>query len=660
MLPERPNPEQLLSQIQSEEKKKKRGKLKVFFGASPGVGKTYAMLEDALSKQANGIDVVIGVVETHGRKEIEAYLPAFEIVENQAVEYHGKTLKEFALDTALQRHPQLILIDEMAHSNVPGLRHAKRWQDIKEVLDNGVDVYTTLNIQHVESLNDTIAQITGVQVHETVPDSVLDTADAIELIDLPLDDLLKRLQDGKVYVPSQAGLALQHFFREGNLIALRELALRFTATWVDRQVLSHRERQKIEQAWPTAERLLVYIDTNPESIKVIRAARHMASILRAEWIVVYAEAPRLVRSEEQRNTAIYTLRLAEQLGAETLILGGFDIPQEIVALARKRNVSKIVLGKQNRPWWRSLWSRSIVDELARRSEDIDIYYVTRGEQRNAKPIKPITPKQQSLFWKSYGVAAAIFALTTGINFLLAPYLEASDSIMIYTLCVVLVAMQGVLGPSLMTSIGSVLAYDFFFMPPRLSFAVSGIQHIFTLIIMLSIAQIISHLTIITKRQAESAHLREQRTASLYALSRQLANSRGLEQILNVAVRYVAELFDSEILALLFKDNHLVMHAGYPAKRELDSKEESVAQWVFHAGQVAGLGTDTLPFSDAVYIPLLASQGPVGVLYIRPQNAERLLLPDQFHLLETCANQIALTLEVNRLRRQATKKRVSKT
>jgi len=659
MPPERPNPEDLLNQLQAEEQKQKRGKLKIFLGASPGVGKTYAMLEDALSKQANGIDVVIGVVETHERKEIEAYLPTFEIVENQVVEYRNKKLKEFALDAALQRHPQLILIDEMAHSNVPGLRHAKRWQDIKEVLDNGINVYTTLNIQHVESLNDTIAQITGVQVHETVPDSVLDTADAIELIDLPLDDLLKRLQDGKVYVPSQAGLALQHFFREGNLIALRELALRFTATWVDRQVLSHREKQKIEQAWPTAERLLVYIDTNPESMKVIRAARHMASILRAEWIVVYAESPRLLRSEEQRNHAIHNLRLAEQLGAETLILGGFDIPQEIVALARKRNVSKIVLGRQNRPWWRRLWSRSIVDELARRSEDIDIYYITRGEQRNAKPIKPITPKQ-SLSWKSYGVAAAIFTLATGMNFLLMPYLEAGDLIMVYTLCVILVAMQGVLGPSILTSIGSILAYDFFFMPPRLGFAASGIQHTFTLIIMLSIAQIISHLTMITKRQAESAHLREQRTASLYALSRQLANSRGLEQILSVAVRYVAELFDSEILALLFEDNRLVIHAGHPHKRELDSKEKSVAQWVFHAGQVAGLGTDTLPFSSAVYIPLLASQGPVGVLYIRPQNPERLLLPDQFHLLETCANQIALTLEVNRLRRQATKKKTSRT
>jgi two-component system sensor histidine kinase KdpD len=655
MLPERPNPEALLNRIQEEEQQQKRGKLKVFLGASPGVGKTYAMLEDARSKHAGGLDVIIGVVETHGRKEIEVSLPTFEILSPQIIDYRGKSLREFDLDAALRRRPQLILIDEMAHTNAPGLRHAKRWQDIKEILDNGIDVYTTLNIQHVESLNDTIAQITGVQVRETVPDSLLDTANAIELIDLPLDDLLKRLQDGKVYVPEQAGFALQHFFREGNLIALRELALRFTAAWVDRQVLLHRKEQKVEQAWPTAERLLVYVDANPESMKVIRAARRMASTLRAEWIVVYAEVPRLVRSEAQRNNAIHNLRLAEQLGAETLILSGFNIPQEIITLAHERNASKIVLGKQIRPWWKDFLYGSLLDELTRRSKDIDIYYITRGDHRISKPLKTMAPKR-TLPWKAYGVAAGIFALTTGINFILAPHLAVSNLIMIYILGVVLVAMQGVLGPSIAISICSILAYDFFFMPLRLSFAVSSIQHAFTLVIMLFIAQIISHLTIITRRQAESAHLREKRTSALYALGRQLAESRGADQILSVAVRYVAELFDSEISALLFEKNRLVIRAGYYDNRKLDSKEESIAQWVFHTGKIAGMGTDTLPFSNAVYVPLLASRGPVGVLRIQPQDAERLLLPEQFHLLQTCANQIALTLEVDKLRRQTVRKK----
>jgi two-component system sensor histidine kinase KdpD len=655
MPPERPNPEELLNHIQETEQQQKRGKLKVFLGSSPGVGKTYAMLEEARSKHAGGLDVVVGVIETHGRKEVEAYLPAFEILAQQVVDYRDKTLGEFDLDAALQRHPQLILIDEMAHTNAPGLRHAKRWQDIKEVLDNGIDVYTTLNIQHVESLNDTIAQITGVHVRETVPDSLLDTANGIELIDLPLDDLLKRLQDGKVYVTEQAGLALQHFFREGNLIALRELALRYTATWVDRQVLLHRKEQKIGQTWPTTERLLVYVDANPESMKVIRAARRMATTLRAEWIVVYAEVPRLVRSEEQRNNAIHNLRLAEQLGAETLILSGFDIPQEIITLARERNASKIVMGKQIRPRWKDFLYSSLVDELARRSEDVDIFYITRGDHRIPKPLKTMTSKH-ALPWKAYGVAAGVFALTTAINFMLAPYLEVSNLIMVYILGVVLVAMQGLLGPSIAISILSICVYDFFFTPLRLSLDISGIQYAFTLVIMLFIAQIISHLTIITRRQAESAHLREQRTAALYALGRQLAESRGVDQILSVAVRYVAELFDSEILVLLFESNHLAIRAGYPGKRDLDSKEESIAQWVFHAGQIAGMGTDTLPFSNAVYVPLLASQGPLGVLRIQPKNPERLVLPEQFHLLETCANQIALTLEVDRLREQATRKK----
>jgi two-component system sensor histidine kinase KdpD len=376
MAEQRPTPEQLLQRVQEEERQQRRGKLKIYLGAAPGVGKTYAMLQDALAQHVEGLDVIVGVVETHGRQEIEAMLKKLESLPHKIMDYRGKKFAEFDLDAAFKRNPALILMDEMAHTNIPGSRHTERWQDIKEILNHGIDVYTTLNVQHVESFNDVVAQIIGVQVKETVPDSILELADTIELVDLPPEELLQRLQEGKVYIPEQAALAKEHFFRKGNLIALRELALRVTAECVETQVLLYRQGEGIQRIWPTQERLLVCVGPGTKSAKVIRAAKRMATGLQAEWIAVHVEAPRLRLSQAQHNNAMQNLRAASLLGAETRILHGHDLVKEIINFAHEWNITKIIIGKQIRPRWKDFLFRSLADELIRHSEEIDVYIIT--------------------------------------------------------------------------------------------------------------------------------------------------------------------------------------------------------------------------------------------------------------------------------------------
>lgn len=649
MKEKRPSPDKLLRRIQEEERQEKRGKLKIYLGAAPGVGKTYTMLQDALAKRAQGLDVIVGVVESHGRKEIESLITTLEQLPKQQIDYHGKFLSEFDIDAALKRDPGLILVDEMAHTNAPGLRHAKRWQDIKELLDRGIDVYTTLNIQHIETLNDVVSQILHIRIKETVPDYMLELADTIELVDLPPEELLKRLQEGKVYFPEQAEIATDHFFRKGNLNALRELALRTTAERVGAQVLLYRQGQGIQHVWPTKEKLLVCVGSKSVSSKIIRSARRMATSLKAEWIAVYVDTPKLRLSDEKRNQAIQNLRFAEQLGGETKILTGTDIVKEILNYAREQNVTKIIIGKHIHNRFKDLLFHSLADELIRNSGEIDVYIITGGTEE-VKLSKMVT-KKQSFPWKIYAIATGIVALITAIESLLFPYLHASTLIMVYLLGVTGVALFGLTGPSIFASLLSVIAYGFFFIPPFFTFEYSDFQYIFTLITMLLVTQVISHLTILTRRQTEAARLAEQRTAALHTLSRQLASTRGVDKLLETAVRYLSDMFHSEILALLPVNNHLEVRSRSHTAQTLGEKEQGVAQWVYDLGQTAGLGTDTLPFSDAIYLPLLASQGTIGVLRVRPLQPQLLFTPEQMHLLEACANQIALALEVDRLQEQ---------
>jgi two-component system sensor histidine kinase KdpD len=639
----RPDPDALLARVKEEEARRRRGKLKVFFGAAAGVGKTYAMLEAAREQREDGVDVVVGYVELHGRAETEALLSGLEVLHRHALEYRGATLQEFDLDAALARKPALILVDELAHTNAPGSRHAKRWQDVIELLDAGIDVYTTVNVQHVESLNDVVAKITGVVMRETVPDSVFEQADEVELIDLPPDNLLQRFREGKVYLPGQAQEAIGNFFRKGNLIALRELALRATAQRVDAQMRVYRREHAIDKVWPTAERVLVCIGATPYSTRLVRAAKRMADSLGAEWIAAYVETPAHLRlPAEARDAIVQTLRLAEQLGGQTITLSGPTMSEAILAHARDRNVTKIVVGKPRRTRLQRFVLGSIVDALVQGSGDIDVYVISAGRE-NGTPLAPVRRRVLPTDWLAYARAAAVVAVATGVSWLLSPVSELSNLVMVYLLGIVLVAMRTGRGPALMAAVLSVAAFDFFFVPPYFTFAVHDVRYLFTFAVMLVVGFVISGLTVRTRTQAEAAHHREQRTAALYAMSRELAGARGVDALLQIAARHVTEVFRTAV-AVLVPDVGGTLAAWGGSQFTLDTTDVGVARWVYEHRQPAGLGTGTLPGASALYVPLLGSTGPVGVLGVRPAEPHAMDEPERLHQLETFAAQTALALE----------------
>lgn len=649
---QRPDPDALLQRVQAEEARQHQGKFKVFFGANPGVGKTYAMLEAAHEQQRDGVDVVIGIVETHGRAETEALVDGLEALPRRAVDYHGTQLNEFDLDAALARHPTVILIDELAHTNVSGMRHAKRWQDVQELLKAGITVYTTVNVQHLESLNDVVAKITGVRVRETVPDSVLDRADDVELIDLPPDDLLQRLKDGKVYLPEQIQHAIHNFFAKGNLIALRELALRRTAERVDQQMEVYRRDHAVVRTWPAAETILVCVNMKLRGPRLIRAARQMAADLHAKWIAVYVQVPWHLRSaQSERDRLVQTLRLAEQLGAETVTLTGENVAQEILNYARSRNATKIIVGKPVRALWKEWIFGSVVSDLVHQSGEIDIYVITgTGDER--QPAVRRTPQSVGdLSGYAYGVAGVLIA--TGIDWLMFPYFAAANLIMIYLIAVIGVAIRCGRGPSVFASVMSVAAFDFFFVPPYFTFAVSDAQYLLTFGVMLVVALVISNLAVRLNQQAELARYRERRTGVLYAMSRDLATHRGTEMLAQLAAKHLREVFDAHVAIFLADaEKHVQLQRGELLFFELNPKESGVAQWVYDHHERAGLGTDTLPGASALYLPLVASSGAIGVVAVRPKDPALLLDPEHLHLLESLVNQVALAIERTRLSDEA--------
>jgi two-component system sensor histidine kinase KdpD len=644
----RPNPDKLLQRAHEEERQEKKGKLKIYLGAAPGVGKTYEMLHDALEDRSKGVDVVVGVAETHGRQEIDSFLEQFEILPKQTVNYHGKQLLEFDLDGALRRHPDLFLIDEMAHTNQPGSRHKKRWQDIKELLGRGIDVYTTLNVQHIESLNDDVEQIIHAPVKETVPDSMIEMADTIELVDIPPEELLIRLKEGKVYIPEQAELAAKHFFRKGNLTALRELALLTTANRVGAQVLLYRQGHGIQHIWPTKEKILVCVGSGPESMKLIRAAKNMATKLQAEWTVVHIDTPHVKSAPEKRDRAVSNLRFAEQLGAQTRVLTGFDIVKEVMLFAREQNITLIMIWKHIRNRWRNLFFRSLADEIVRHSREIDVYIMT-GTSDEVREMKTQVVKQ-AFPWRAYAITIAFLAAITVINLCLSAYLSTTNLIMVYLLGVTFISLSGEMGPSILASLLSVLLCTYFFIPPYYSFDVTDRRVLFTLAIMVIVSQVISQLTIRIRRQADAARLAESQLSLLYTLSSQLASNRGFDNLLKTGIDYIGNNFQSQILALLPVDSRLDIRARFRSTLQtLDEKEMSVAQWVLELRQKAGLGTDTLSFSNALYLPLVTANGVIGVLRIQPDQPDNFFTTEKMHLLEACVNQIALALDVDRRR-----------
>ena len=640
----RPDPETLLKRIREEEKKEARGKLRVFFGAAAGVGKTFAMLEAAHEQLEAGVNVIIGWVETHGRQETEALVEGLEILPPRSVDYQGTVLKEFDIDAALKRRPALILMDELAHTNAPGSRHAKRWQDVVELLDAGINVYTTINVQHLESLNDVVTQITGIPVHETVPDSVLEQADELELIDIPPEDLIRRLKEGKVYVPEQAEQAVHNFFRKGNLTALRELALRRTADRVDAEMQVYRLDHAVPKVWPAGETILVCINPTARARKLIRTARRMAAGLHAKWIAAYVQTPEhLRRPESERDRVVQALRLAEQLGAETVTLTGHRVSQEILNYARSKNVSKIIVGKPVRSRWKELLFGSVVADLVRQSGEIDIYIIT-GEAGRSRSMAARVLRRSSA-WPAYVKAAGIVAFSTLIAWWMQAVFSPINIVMVYLLGVVFIASRWGRGPSVLASVLAVAAFDFFFVPPPLTFAVGDTEYLLTFLVMLLTALVISNLTIRNREQVELARERERRTSALYGMSRELTRTRSVEGLSRVALRHISETFKCQVAVFLAD---AAKHLGQPVGEQVawisDTKNIGVAQWVFDHVQMAGMGTDNLPGTDALFLPLVAPRGALGVLAVRPERPREMLVPDQIHLLETFANLMANAIE----------------
>ncbi|MGT2471521.1 DUF4118 domain-containing protein [Paraburkholderia terrae] len=658
----RPDPDELLDKLQREEEKRQRGKLKIFFGASAGVGKTYAMLQAARRRKEENIDVVVGIAETHGRNETAALLKDLDVLPLARIEYRGRLLGEFDLDAALERKPQLILVDELAHSNVQGARHAKRWQDVYELLDAGIDVYTTVNVQHLESLNDVVGQITGIRVWETVPDRVFDRADEVTLVDLPAEELLDRLRDGKVYMPQQAERAVRNFFRKGNLIALRELALRRTADRVDAQMREYRADRSIQRIWQARERLLVCVGPGPEAPLLVRAAARLAASLKADWIAVYVETPKLQRlSDARRERTLDALKLAAELGAETGTLAGADAVSTLIGYARVRNVSKLIAGGSSATGLARWLRRPFGERLAERASDLDLTLI-RASNDEAGTTRDRRADEEGRAWRdaliaardrrspprNYAWAVAICAGVTLIASQLIDRIDLANLVMLYLLGVIFTAVKLGRGPGVMLSFLSVAAFDFFFVPPRMSLSVSDTQYLLTFLGMLLTSLVIGHLTSSLRHEASVARRREQRTGAMYAMARELAAALTTEQIVGIGSRHVSEVFRARV-AMLLPDS------ADQVKQKVDDPDETimleaasldvdVGQWVYDQQKPAGHGTDTLPAAKALYLPLRAPMRTRGVLAVAMQDEHELDVPEQQRMLDAFAAQIALALE----------------
>ena len=625
MTERRPDPEALLARVAREEARRRRGKLTVFLGASPGVGKTYAMLEAARLAREEGHDVVVGIAETHGRYDTGALLLGMEILPRRKFDHKGVQLEELDLDVAIRRRPGLLLVDELAHTNAPGSRHAKRWQDVEELLSEGIDVHTTLNVQHVASLVDVVAQVSGVVVRETVPDAVVEGADDVRLIDLPVEDLLERLREGKVYVPEQAELAARGFFTTGNLIALRELALRLAARRVEAQMRRWREEQGIARTWAAAERLLVCVSPSPSSEALLRGAKRLAAELHADWTAAYVEtAAALQLGEEDRARLAAHLRLAQTLGAETVTLAGENGPEEVVAFARARNVTRILVGKPTHASWQDRLRGSFLDRLVRASGDIDVHALS-GEgiaTRRGPPARALfTPSPRPR--PALGVAASALAVAGAAALAHAAFgpEQLPDVVMLYLLVIVLVALRWGLGPSLAASLFAVAAFDFFFIPPYHTFAVSDVRHTVTFAVMFIVGVVISGLTKRVRDQATAAHDRELRTASLYSLSRSLGAARSAGEVLSIGTKHVHDVFQVRATALLESGGALAPRAEGTWTFPVDDKARGVAEWTLRNRKAAGVGTDTLPSSEVTCMPLVFGGHSGGVLVLSAPDGE---------------------------------------
>ena len=639
----RPDPDVLLARVQHEERTRNRGKLKIFLGYIAGVGKTYEMLKAAHLRCSEGIDIRIGYVETHDRPETEELLKGLTLIPRKMVEYRGVTLSEFDLDTTLSLRPSLVLVDELAHTNVFGSRHPKRYQDVEELLDAGIDVYTTLNVQHIESLNDVVAQITGVLVRETVPDRVIDEASEIEVVDLTPSELLQRLRDGKVYVPDMAARAIEQFFNEGNLYALRELTLRRAAERIDEQMVAYMQTRAIPGPWAAGERILVSVGSGPLSERLVRTARRQADRTGAQWTAIYIETPAHYRlSKEAKEQLTRTCSLPEKLGATTVTLFGLNIASTVIDYARQHNITRIIIGKTLRPRWQEYVFGSVVDQLIHYSGNIDIYVISSSEYIPQKIgdldfLLPVTLP------RDYLACIALVAAVTIIGWLVKSFISPTNLAMLFLLAVVVIAFRRGLRPAIFTAVIGVLAFDFFFIPPYLTFRVTDAEYIITFAGMIIVGALVSLLVTRARDHAYAAQARENETGTLYALSQDLAVAVDDDSIVAAVTRHIQEIFHWESVVLLPKEERLMVHPPGTAL-VLDADDLAVATWAFQHSAVAGYDTDTLHGSRLRYIPLQSSAGVLGILGVKPADPDGVITHEQERILTAFANQMALALE----------------
>jgi two-component system sensor histidine kinase KdpD len=639
----RPDPDILLARVQDEERRKHRGKLKIFLGYIAGVGKTYEMLQAAHLRKRGGVDVRIGYVETHDRAETEALVEGLPVIPRKLIEYRNVGLSEMDLDAILAARPDLVLVDELAHTNAPGSRHLKRYQDVEELLDAGIDVYTTLNVQHIESLNDVVAQITGVIVAEKVPDRVIDEASEIELVDLAPPELLQRLREGKVYVPEMAARAIEQFFNEGNLYALRELALRRAAERVDEQMLAYMQTRAIPGPWAAGESLLVCVGPGPLSERLVRTARRQADRLNAPWSALYVETPSHHRlSKEGKDQVSRTLRLAEKLGATTATVFGLNVAAIAIDYARKHNITRIIIGKTLRPRWQEFVFGSVVDQLIHNSGTIDVYVISSEGEMQGKPVamEPLFPVTLP---QDYVASFFLVVTITIIGWLIHSFISPTNLAMLFMLGVVAVAWKRGLRPAVFTAVIGVLAFDFFFIPPYLNFRVTDTEYIITFAGMIIVGSLVSLLVARAHEYADAAQIREKETGTLYALSQDLAVAVDTGSIFAAVAKHIREIFAWDSTFLVPVDDRLVVFSGVQGL-VLDADDIAVATWAFRHGAVAGYDTDTLHGSRLRFIPLQSTRDILGIMGVRPAEPDGVITREQDRILSAFATQVALALE----------------
>ncbi len=644
----RPSPEALLEAARREESP--AGRLKIFVGAAPGVGKTYEMLQQARARKQDGYDIVAGVVETHGRIETQALLQDLEIVPRRRLEYKGQSLEEMDLDAIIARRPQIVLVDELAHTNVPGTRHPKRYLDVEELLSRGINVYTTVNIQHIESLNDVVAQITHVRVRETVPDRVFDRADAIELVDLTPDDLIQRLKEGKVYVPKQAERALEHYFSPGNLTALRELALRRTADRVDEQLLTHMQAHAIPGPWAAGERVLVCVSEDPRAAGLVRYAKRLSDRLHASFTALCVETRRSLQlTEEERDRIADTLRLAEALGGEGITVPGGDrsIADDVVGFAQANNVTQIIVGKSSRSRWFEILHGSVVHDLVRRSGNISVHVIA-GDALAADPIPGKTVRAAEAATpfdpRPYGVALSAVAASLGVGLLIEPWLGIENIDLVFLTAVVGIAVHYGLWPSLLATVAASLCYNFFFLPPVYTFTITDPTNLAAFVLFTLVAVVVSHFASRGRTRTVAAHERVRTVELLYAFSRKLAGVGTLDDVLWATAYQTALMLKVRVVLLLPEDNGISVKAGYPPEDILDDADVAAAKWAWQNNRAAGRGSDTLPGAKRLFLPMRTGRGAIGVVGIDSDKSGPLLTPDQRRLLDALIDQGALAIE----------------